>query len=188
MRTRIKEFKRGTFILEFTDEDLLFESIYAKLMRYPNFITLTYGSENWVINDIYNKYVKIPDPLDMNSNEVIDLMMNVSVNVVDDRASDYKELPVKYSLSHFYESIDPTTVVDELGINYDLQLSEDDLHRVFEVSLPGLKMRAIVTKSLNVRMYSTFHFFGNHGQAKWFLRVLNRYLELKRKKNDQKSR
>ena len=61
MRTWIKEFKKGTFILEFTDEDLLFESIYARLVRYPNFITLTYGSENWVINDVYNKYIKIPD-------------------------------------------------------------------------------------------------------------------------------
>ena len=188
MRTWIKEFKKGTFILEFTDEDLLFESIYARLVRYPNFITLTYGSENWVINDVYNKYIKIPDPLDMDDDEVIDLMKNVSVSVIDDRASDYKEFPVRYSLNYFYESIDPITFVDELGINYGLQLSEDDLHKVFEVSLPGLKMRAIVTKSLNVRMYSTFHFFGNHGQAKWFLKVLNRYLGLKRKKNDQKSR
>lgn len=185
MRVKIKEFRKGTFILEFIDEDLLLDNIYARLIRYPNEITLTYGSENWVINDLYNKYIKITDPLDMDDDEVISLMENVTIRIIDDRTDEYKEFPIKYPLNYFYESIDPSILIDKLGINSNMiQLGGNYLHKSFEVSLPGLRMKAIVTKSFNVRMYSTFHFFGNHGQAKWFLRVLNRYLKLGYGKNN----
>jgi hypothetical protein len=159
----IQEFKRGVFILKNDDNET---PMYARLIQCPGRIEIM---GNNVSSSQYSSF-SLPSPSNMDANLIVNLMANVSMTSNYDKDSIPAEC--ENDLPYYYESVSASHLVKEMRS----QLSNS---RELTIKLPGLTMSAELDSTDRVKMKSSFYFFGRHQMSRWFLEILDKYLQIK---------
>lgn len=164
MTVKIKEFKNGVFILEYIDNDLLFNPIDIKLSRYPNDISL---ADKSYYSDLLN-HIYVPSVDNMSYEYIDNLLSDIKITYCNKYKPLISELDY-YDIPWYYEYLKSSTMY--------CFLFKNNIYDTASISIDGLELIVHLDEHSRINIKSSFQFLGhsNH-MSRWYLEILNKYM------------
>ena len=157
----IKEFREGTFILEFYDIDLVNYPIEIKLITPPSTIKILDES----FSEGVIKFIELKSVDDLSALEVSLLIKNVKF--INDISNVMEPLSNQVNYSPYIDAYSINTLMNKKGASSIL------------IELPGLNLLVKKSDNYSIMITSDMFFYGTHNKIiGWYLSLIKRYINL----------